>query len=242
MTETDSRPGEGHRGDIDDQSRAGEVSSSEGSRIQLPPNPGKVTDSRATGFVARRGELVQVEIDALPPETLRALFAGAITDYWDGSAYAAVLEREDAERALLRTAAAVIREQRSVTRDVSALDYDELRLLAEVHKLTGEVIKLAGGSVPPVGSAAWWSAPDAAKVAGLLVLAESRLLDDPHQLAAEQLREVSIAISGAMDWRRFADRHISRTELQRRRDQLGPLYQPYAGGPVAWDTSNPDAK
>ncbi|MGB8200043.1 MAG: hypothetical protein WCF33_10165 [Pseudonocardiaceae bacterium] len=37
MTEADRRPGEGHRGDIDDQSRAGEVSSSEGSRITRLP-------------------------------------------------------------------------------------------------------------------------------------------------------------------------------------------------------------
>jgi hypothetical protein len=33
MTETDSRPGEGHRGDIDDQHRAGEVT-----RDRIPPN------------------------------------------------------------------------------------------------------------------------------------------------------------------------------------------------------------
>lgn len=40
-----------------------------------------------------------------------------------------------------------------VTRDVSAMDYDELMLLAEVHRLVGKVIELAGGSVPPVGTA-----------------------------------------------------------------------------------------
>jgi hypothetical protein len=81
-------------------------------QYQLPPNPGKATDSRAAGFVARHGEWVQVEIDALPPETLRALFTEAIADYWDESAYAVVLERERAERQLLRTAAAVTEEQR----------------------------------------------------------------------------------------------------------------------------------
>lgn len=77
MTETDSRPGEGHRGDTDDQSRAGEVSSNEGSR------------------------------NALPPETLRQPLSGAVDQFWDTSAYAAVLERE-----LLRTVAAVIEGQR----------------------------------------------------------------------------------------------------------------------------------
>jgi hypothetical protein len=88
------------------------LSAEQVTQYQLPPNPGKSTDSRAAGFVARHGELVQVEIDALPPETLRALFAEAITDYWDESAYAAVLERERAERELLRTVATVIEEQR----------------------------------------------------------------------------------------------------------------------------------
>jgi hypothetical protein len=88
------------------------LSAEQVTQYQLPPNPGKVTDSRAAGFVARRGELVQVEIDALPPETLRALFADEIAEYWDESAYAAVLEREDAERELLRTVAAVIEGQR----------------------------------------------------------------------------------------------------------------------------------
>jgi hypothetical protein len=81
-------------------------------QYRLPPNPGKATDSRAAGFVARHGELVQVEIDALSPETLRALFAEAIAGYWDESACAAVLEQERAERELLRAAAAVIEEQR----------------------------------------------------------------------------------------------------------------------------------
>ena len=88
------------------------LSAEQVTHYRLPPNPGKVTDSRASGFVARHGQLVQVEIDALSPETLRALFTDAIADYWDESAYAAVLAREDAERALLRDAADVIREQR----------------------------------------------------------------------------------------------------------------------------------
>lgn len=73
------------------------LSAEQVTQYRLPPNPGKATDSRAAGFVARHGELVQVEIDALPPETLRALFTDAITDHWAESAYAAVLEREDAE-------------------------------------------------------------------------------------------------------------------------------------------------
>jgi hypothetical protein len=119
------------------------------------------------------------------------------------------------------------------------MDYDELLLLAEVHRITREAIKLAGGSVSAVGSPAWWSAGPMVRIASLLVLAESRLLDDdPHALAADQLKAVSLAISGGMDWRTFANRQVPHTELQRRRAELGPLYQPYGGGAVAWDTSS----
>jgi hypothetical protein len=66
----------------------------------LPPNPGKATDSRAAGFIERHGELVQVELDALDPADLRALYQTAIDQFWDLSAYDAVLarEREDARR------------------------------------------------------------------------------------------------------------------------------------------------
>jgi hypothetical protein len=49
---------------------------------ELPPQPGKATDSRADGFVARHGRLVQVELDALPPEVLRALYQARSTATW----------------------------------------------------------------------------------------------------------------------------------------------------------------
>jgi hypothetical protein len=64
----------------------------------LPPQPGKATDSRARGFIERHGRLVQVELDALPPDVLRDLFAAAIEDFWDTSAYDEVVEEEDSER------------------------------------------------------------------------------------------------------------------------------------------------
>ena len=64
----------------------------------LPPQVGKATDSRAASFVARHGRLVQVELDALPPDILRGLYADAIGQFWDMSAYEAVLEREREER------------------------------------------------------------------------------------------------------------------------------------------------
>ncbi|MGH3550509.1 MAG: hypothetical protein ACRDQU_20795 [Pseudonocardiaceae bacterium] len=84
------------------------LSAAQVDQYQLPPALGKATDSRAAAFVARHGELVQVELDALPPETLRQLYTDAIAQYWDESAYAAVRDRESTERALLRDAASVI--------------------------------------------------------------------------------------------------------------------------------------
>lgn len=64
-------------------------------QYDLPPNPGKASDSRASAFIARHGELVQVELDALPPEVLRSLYSDAVEQFWDASAYQAVLDRED---------------------------------------------------------------------------------------------------------------------------------------------------
>lgn len=64
----------------------------------LPPQPGKATDSRAAGFIARHGELVQVELDALDPDDLRDLYQRALDDYWDATAYGAVMLREAPQR------------------------------------------------------------------------------------------------------------------------------------------------
>lgn len=75
----------------------------------LPPNPGKLTDSRAGAFVARHGHLVQVELDALDPADLRGLFADAIEEYWDTSAYELAMARERTDRSALRAAAGGLR-------------------------------------------------------------------------------------------------------------------------------------
>ena len=69
---------------------------------RLPVNPGKTTDSRAAGFIERHGLLMQVELDALDPDTLRSLFTDAIDGYWDTSAYEAVLAREQEDLRRLR--------------------------------------------------------------------------------------------------------------------------------------------
>ena len=66
--------------------------------FDLPEQMGKTTDSRAKGFIARHGRLVQVELDALPPDQLQRLYRDAIDRYWDTSAYEAALNREHADR------------------------------------------------------------------------------------------------------------------------------------------------
>jgi hypothetical protein len=64
---------------------------------RLPINPGKATDSRAAGFIERHGSLMQVELDALDPDTLQAMFEAALGEFWDTSAYETVLDREHDE-------------------------------------------------------------------------------------------------------------------------------------------------
>lgn len=78
-------------------------------QYQLPPNPGKSTDSRAAAFVARHGALVQVELDALDPTDLHSLYQAAIGEFWDESAYELALDREREDVALLERAAGVTR-------------------------------------------------------------------------------------------------------------------------------------
>jgi hypothetical protein len=90
------------RTDCFDEVRRVALSADQVARYELPPQPGKTTDSRAAGFIARHGHLVQVELDALPPDVLRELFVTAIAEFWDDDAYTTALEREVADRRLLK--------------------------------------------------------------------------------------------------------------------------------------------
>ena len=71
--------------------------------FSLPFNPSAAVikklgdDPRAARFLSRHGELVQYEVDALPPETLRNLYQSAIEQFWDTDAHAASMERENAD-------------------------------------------------------------------------------------------------------------------------------------------------
>ena len=75
-------------------------------RFDLPPQPGKSSDSRARAFTERHGRLVQVEVDALPPDTLKRLFKEAVEPLWDTSIFDDVVAQEDAERDVLKALAA----------------------------------------------------------------------------------------------------------------------------------------
>lgn len=69
--------------------------------FNLPPLPGKASDSRAAGFVRRHGELIQVELDALPPDVLRDTYMRQFAVYWNPKAYQKVVAKETRERQTL---------------------------------------------------------------------------------------------------------------------------------------------
>ncbi len=75
----------------------------------LPEDPGKTTDSRAKAFAARHGRLCQVEVDALDPTDLRALFQNALDPFWDVSAFDRAMVREAEGRAVLERLAGGLR-------------------------------------------------------------------------------------------------------------------------------------
>ena len=67
-------------------------------QFDLVEQPGKRTDSRAAKFELEHGRLVQVEVEALDPADLRALFEEEIDKWHDPVAFEAALERERDER------------------------------------------------------------------------------------------------------------------------------------------------
>jgi hypothetical protein len=90
------------RTDIFDEVQRVALNSKQIGEYKLPPMPGKRADSRSASFILAHGELIQVELDALPPEELRKLYQAALDGYWDEDAYKATLKREKKQRELLR--------------------------------------------------------------------------------------------------------------------------------------------
>jgi len=71
---------------------------------QPPPNPAKLTDARATGYISRYGNQ-SWELDALDPTTLDALITATIDDYRDPDQWDTDTDAMDADRDLLTEAA-----------------------------------------------------------------------------------------------------------------------------------------
>lgn len=72
-------------------------------QYKLPPNPAKLSDSRAAGFIEKHGEN-SYEVDALPPEVLQKLIREAIVSNMDMKLYENKIAREDLERARVKAA------------------------------------------------------------------------------------------------------------------------------------------
>lgn len=70
-------------------------------RFDLPEAMGKDDDSRSRSFEERHGRLVQVELEALDPDDLRALYQQAFDWFWNPSALEAVMGQERADRQAL---------------------------------------------------------------------------------------------------------------------------------------------
>lgn len=69
-----------------------------------PPNPAKITDSRAHGYIREFGSK-SWELDALDPNVLRDLIESTVLEHRDVDAWEAAAAREDKERKQLEKAA-----------------------------------------------------------------------------------------------------------------------------------------
>lgn len=69
-----------------------------------PPNPAKMTDSRAASYVALHGNS-SWEVDALPPNVLAELISTALNDLVDQDAIDVIKAREEKDKAALERAA-----------------------------------------------------------------------------------------------------------------------------------------
>lgn len=70
-----------------------------------PPNPAKLTDPRASAYIAEHGDS-SWEVDALDPDTLAALINDAFEEVIDRDAMDEVIEREEEDKTKLREAVA----------------------------------------------------------------------------------------------------------------------------------------
>lgn len=85
-------------------------------RYEPPPNPAKMTDSRATDYVRKFGD-TSWELDALEPSVLAALVTDMVTGLRDDGIHAAAAARQDAARAALREMAQGVRAREAQTEE-----------------------------------------------------------------------------------------------------------------------------
>ena len=76
-----------------------------------PPNPAKMSDTRAAKFVEEFG-YNSYEVDALPPNVLVQIINNAVDEYVNQDLMDEVIEREERDKVLIREAANQIMEQR----------------------------------------------------------------------------------------------------------------------------------
>jgi hypothetical protein len=72
-----------------------------------PPNPAKMTDSRANAYVEEHGNS-SWEVDALPPDVLSALIRAGISNLLDQDLMDEVIAKEEKDKAALKRSAAKI--------------------------------------------------------------------------------------------------------------------------------------
>lgn len=65
-----------------------------------PPNPAKLTDSRAQGYIDKHGA-ESWEVDALPPEVLHQLVEEAILEHLDDEKMDTIKTQEETDKAKL---------------------------------------------------------------------------------------------------------------------------------------------
>ncbi len=75
----------------------------------LPPDWAKLTDSRAPAYIDRYGEK-SWELDAIPPEVLVPWVEEKILEFRDPEPYQKVKDREDRERAEIKTMSAAYKD------------------------------------------------------------------------------------------------------------------------------------
>ena len=76
-------------------------------KYKCPPNPAKVTDSRAAAYIEKFGDS-SWELDALPPDVLEDMLADAVKSYIDKPKMDAVITRENQIKTALRKAAGTL--------------------------------------------------------------------------------------------------------------------------------------